>query len=108
MEAMAIDVSTQIPIVDGSKITREEFYRDYYRPQKPVVLRGLWKQYPAYTKWTMDYFKKTMGSIEVGLFGNRKEDIAKTLQVPNAVMRFDDYLNLIEREVLKAWLNLRL
>lgn len=95
---MAIDVSTQIPIVDGSRITKEEFYRDYYRPQKPVVLRGLWKQYPAYTKWTMDYFKKSMGSIEVGLFGNRKEDIAKTLQVPNAVMRFDDYLNLIERE----------
>jgi hypothetical protein len=95
---MAIDVQTPIPVVDGSTITREEFYRDYYIPQKPVVLRGLWKQYPAYTKWTMDYFKKSMGSIEVGLFGNRKEDIAKTLQVPNAVMRFDDYLNLIERE----------
>ncbi len=95
---MAIDVQTPIPVVDGSTITREEFYRDYYVPQKPVVLRGLWKQYPAYSKWTMDYFKKSMGSIEVGLFGNRKEDIAKTLQVPNAVMRFDDYLNLIERE----------
>lgn len=46
----------------------------------------------------MDFFKQTMGSIEVGLYGNRKEDISKTLQVPNAVMRFDEYLDLIERE----------
>lgn len=95
---MALDVQTPIPVVDGTTITRDEFYRNYYKPQKPVVLRGLWKQYPAYTKWTMDFFKETMGSIEVGLYGNRKEDLSKTLQVPNATMRFDDYLNLIERE----------
>ena len=95
---MAIDISTPIPIVDATKITRAEFQRLYYKPQKPVVLRGLWKGYPAYEKWTMDFFRKTMGDIEVGLFGNRKEDISKTLQVPNAVMRFDEYLNLIEHE----------
>ena len=95
---MALDIQTPIPVVDGSSITREEFQAKYYIPQKPVVLRGLWKQYPAYTKWTMDYFRKTMGDIEVGLYGNRKEDLSKTLQVPNAVMRFDKYLDLIEHE----------
>ncbi len=95
---MAIDIQTPIPVVDGSSISREEFYKQYYKPQKPVVLRGLWKQYPAYTKWTMDFFKQSMGNIEVGLFGNRKEDLSKTLQIPNATMRFDEYLDLIERE----------
>jgi ribosomal protein L16 Arg81 hydroxylase len=95
---MALDVKTPIPVVDGTTITREEFYKNYYIPQKPVVLRGLWKQYPAYTKWTMDFFKESMGNIEVGLFGNRQEDLAKTLQAPNETMRFDEYLNLIERE----------
>lgn len=95
---MALDISTPVPIVDGTTITRKEFYNNFYNPQKPVVLRGLWKQYPAYTKWTMEFFKQTMGNIEVGLFGNRKEDLSKTLQVPNAKMRFDEYLNLIEHE----------
>jgi hypothetical protein len=95
---MALDINNPIPIVDGSTISREEFQRDYYIPQKPVVLRGLWKKYPAYEKWTMDFFRNTMGDIEVGLFGNRKEDISKTLQEPNAVMRFDEYLNLIEHQ----------
>lgn len=95
---MALDTHTPVPVVDGTAITKKEFYSEYYNPQKPVVLRGLWKQYPAYTKWTMDFFKQTMGNIEVGLFGNRKEDLSKTLQVPNATMRFDEYLNLIEHE----------
>ncbi len=95
---MSLDINTPVPIVDGGSITREEFQKLYFKPQKPVVLRGLWKQYPAYTKWTMDFFKQTMGDFEVGLFGNRKEDLSKTLQVPNAIMRFDEYLSLIERE----------
>ncbi|HRJ31190.1 MAG TPA: cupin-like domain-containing protein [Cyclobacteriaceae bacterium] len=95
---MPLDITTPVPVVDGTTITREAFQREFYKPQKPVVLRGLWKQYPAYTKWTMDFFRQSMGNIEVGLFGNRKEDLSKTLQVPNAVMRFDEYLNLIERE----------
>jgi hypothetical protein len=95
---MALDIQTQIPVVDGSTITRDSFQKQFYAPQKPVVLRGLWKQYPAYTKWTMDFFRQTMGDIEVGLFGNRKEDLSKTLQEPNVTMRFDEYLNLIERE----------
>ena len=95
---MALDIQTAVPVVDGTAITREEFYTKYYDPQKPVVLRGLWKPYPAYNKWTMDFFKQSMGNIEVGLFGNRKEDLSKTLQEPNETMRFDEYLNLIERE----------
>ena len=87
-----------LPVVDGTTISRKEFYKQFYNPQKPVVLRGLWKKYPAYTKWTMDFFKETMGDIEVALYGNRKDDISKTLQKPNAKMRFNEYLNLIELE----------
>jgi len=95
---MTLDIQTPIPVIDGASITREEFQKQYLEPQQPVVLRGLWKKFPAYDKWSMDFFKKSMGNIEVGLFGNRKEDISKTLEVPNAKMRFDEYLNLIERE----------
>lgn len=95
---MPLDVHTPVPVIDGSTLTRNAFYKDFYKSQKPVVMRGLWKKYPAYTKWTMDYFKQAMGTIEVGLYGNRKEDLSKTLQEPNVKMRFDEYLNLIEKE----------
>jgi|GEM_PF-4309090 len=75
-----MDIHTPIPVIEATNLDRELFQKTYYQPQKPVALRGLWKQYPAYEKWTMDFFRKTMGNIKVGLFGNRKEDLSKTLQ----------------------------
>lgn len=95
---MQLDINTPIPIIDGGKITREEFRKNYLKPQRPVILRGLWKQYPAYSKWTYDFFKKTMGEIEVGLYSSTKADPSKTLTTPTAKMHFDQYLDLIERE----------
>lgn len=93
-----MNVATPIPIVDGCTITRKEFEKNYLKPQKPVVLRGLWKQYPAYEKWTMDYFRETMGNIEVSLFSSLKANPSETLAVPHAKMRFNEYLDLIEKE----------
>lgn len=93
-----MNISRQIPIVDATRITRKEFESTYLRPQKPVILRGLWKQYPAYDKWTMDYFKQSMGDIEVELFSSKQANPSETLKVAHAKMRFDKYLDLIEKE----------
>jgi hypothetical protein len=95
---MSIDVSKPIPIVDGQKISREEFEKNYVQLQKPVILRGLWKQYPAYNKWTYDFFKQTMGDIEVGLYSSSQADPSETLSVPTTKMKFSDYLQLIKKE----------
>ncbi|MEZ5014230.1 MAG: cupin-like domain-containing protein [Chitinophagales bacterium] len=95
---MQLDIQTPIPVIDGEKITRETFIREYVKKQKPVVLRGLWKQYPAYNKWTYDFFKEAMGDIEVGLYSSSKADPSETLSVPTAKMKFSDYLELIKKE----------
>ncbi len=95
---MSIDVSKPIPIVDGQKISREEFEKNYVKPQKPVILRGLWKQYPAYTKWNYAFFKTTMGDVEVGLYSSTKADPSKTMSEPTVKMKFSEYLQLIEKE----------
>jgi hypothetical protein len=95
---MQVDISEPIPVVNGTTITSEEFQKNFQRPQKPVVLRGLWKQYPAYEKWTIDYFKKVMGDVEVGLYSSTKADPSETLTTPHVKMPFDKYLELIEKE----------
>lgn len=95
---MSIDVSKPIPIVDGQKISREEFEKNYVKPQKPVILRGLWKQYPAYAKWNYAFFKTTMGDVEVGLYSSSKADPSKTMSEPTVKMKFSEYLQLIEKE----------
>lgn len=96
--SIMMDIDTPIPVVDGSTITRKAFETQYLKPQKPVVLRGLWKQYPAYEKWTMDYFKQSMGDIEVSLFSSKQANPSETLAVAHAKMKFNEYLDLIERD----------
>lgn len=95
---MKVDVNSSIPIEDGTTITYTEFQNKYHLPQKPVVLRGLWKQYPAYEKWTMEYFKNAMGDIEVGLYSSTMANPSETLTKPHVKMHFDKYLELIENE----------
>ncbi len=93
-----MNVGTPIPVVDGSTMSRKEFEKNFLKPQKPVVLRGLWKEYPAYDKWNMDYFRQKMGDIEVSLFSSLKANPSETLAVAHAKMKFNEYLDLIEKE----------
>jgi len=95
---MSLDINTRIPVVDGESITRKEFETRFLQPQKPVILRGLWKAYPAYAKWTFDFFRDTMGDLEVGLYSSTKADPSKTITTPTTRMPFSEYLSLIERE----------
>lgn len=93
-----MNIDAPIPVVDGSTITKEVFRRTYLLPQKPVILRGLWKNYPAYHKWTADYISEKLGDIEVGLYSTRQSDPSKTLTTPTTRMRFSDYMNIIRNQ----------
>ena len=42
-------------------ITKEQFVADYYRPQKPVVIEWFIEDWPAYSKWNLDYMSKVAG-----------------------------------------------
>ncbi len=95
---MKIDVTKEIPVIDAENLSEIEFKKHYLMPQKPVILRGLWKQYPAYKKWNYAFFKQAMGDIEVGLYSSTKADPSQTLSVPTEKMKFSKYLKLIETE----------
>ena len=47
-------------------LTTLQFYEHYFVPGKPVLLRGYAKRYPAYKRWTPEYFLARHGdNIEV-------------------------------------------
>lgn len=95
---MPIDFSQPIDRYEVGEITAEQFRKKYMLPNKPVVIRGLLKGEPAYTKWTMDYFRKELGDLEVGIFDDIPEKVDRSYKAPDEYLRFEDYLNLIERE----------
>ncbi|KAI6210022.1 JmjC domain-containing protein [Aphelenchoides besseyi] len=52
-EPKSLSTSIQIPVVEMP--TLETFYRLYFKPQKPVIIRGLVSQWPCFGKWNFSY-----------------------------------------------------
>ncbi|AYO58739.1 cupin [Chryseobacterium sp. 6424] len=87
---------TPIDVVED--ITQEDFREKYLKARKPVVIRNMAKNWPAYQKWTMDYMKETVGDVEVPLYDSAKADPSAPINASAAKMKFGDYIDLIQRE----------
>ncbi len=74
---------------------KKEFKKNYLKPEKPVILRGLWKDYPAYNKWTPDFFKSILGNFEIGVFDGQKETPDRSFKSPHYKMPFGEYIDHI-------------
>ncbi|UFK96680.1 cupin-like domain-containing protein [Kaistella faecalis] len=87
---------TPIDVVED--ISQEDFRKKYLLPRKPVVIRNMAKNWPAYQKWTMEYMKETVGDVEVPLYDSSKADPSAPINASAAKMKFGDYIDLIQRE----------
>ena len=52
-------------------ITKEDFIKNYFKPQKPVVIEKFIEDWPAYSKWSLDYMKEIAGDKIVPLYDDR-------------------------------------
>lgn len=86
------------PIDIVEDISKEDFYNNYLKPRKPVVLKNMAKKWPAFQKWTMEYMKETVGDVEVPLYDSSKADPAAPINSSAMKMKFADYIDLIQRE----------
>ncbi|KAB1231733.1 cupin-like domain-containing protein [Chryseobacterium viscerum] len=86
------------PIDIVEDISKEEFYEKYLKPRRPVVIRNMAKNWPAYQKWTMEYMKEVVGDVEVPLYDSSKADPSAPINASAAKMKFGDYIDLIQRE----------
>lgn len=85
-----------VDIVDT--ISAADFKKNYLDPRKPLIIKGLTKDWPAREKWTTDYLKEIAGELTVPLYDNSKADPSKPINAAAAEMKFGDYLDLIKRE----------
>ncbi len=88
MQLQAIDTVENISAAD--------FKNNYYKPMKPLIIKGLSKQWPAYSKWNWDYFIDTVGGKEVGVYNNVKSDAYTPINTADAYMKFGDYLKKVK------------
>jgi hypothetical protein len=84
------------PIDTVDLISKEDFEKNYLIPRKPLVIKNLAKDWPAYQKWTMDYLKAVVGDKTVPLYDSAKADPSKPINASAADMKFADYIDLIK------------
>jgi len=63
----------------------------YFYSQKPVVIERFVEDWPAYSKWNLDYIKQVAGEKEVPLYDDRPVKHDEGFNEPHAKMKMADY-----------------
>lgn len=79
-------------------ITKDGFIKQYFKPQKPVVIERFIEDWPAYSKWNLDYMKEVAGDKIVPLYDDRPVDYKDGFNEPHAKMKMRDYVDLLKKE----------
>ncbi|MGJ8665585.1 MAG: cupin-like domain-containing protein [Patiriisocius sp.] len=82
-------------------ISSKDFYTKYFKTQTPVVIERFIEDWPAYTKWNLDYIAEVVGDKEVPLYDDRPVSHEDGFNEPHAKMKMRDYISLLKREPTK-------
>jgi hypothetical protein len=85
-----------VDVVDT--ISRNDFTNNYLKAGKPLVIKNLAKEWPAYQKWNPEYLKKVVGNPIVPLYDNAKANPSKPINSAATSMPFSDYMDLIQSQ----------
>jgi hypothetical protein len=77
-------------------ISKKEFFDNYVRKQKPLVIERLTEDWPAYTKWKLDYIKDVAGDKTVPLYDDRPVSHEDGFNEAHAEMKMSDYIDLLK------------
>lgn len=78
------------------ELSKEEFQRKYFIPQKPVILENITREWPAFDKWDFEYFRSKAGDVVVPLYDGKP---AKGRQSSHGVakkIRFSEYIDILQ------------
>lgn len=87
-----------IPITRVKSISKKDFIENYYKPQRPVVIEDLTKEWPAYTKWNLDYIQSLAGDQVVPLYNNQPTKGRQNSVVPAKKMKLYDYIDILKTQ----------
>ncbi|MGO3181404.1 MAG: cupin-like domain-containing protein [Aequorivita sp.] len=86
--------TTEIPRVQN--ISKADFIKNYYKPQKPVLIEGLTKNWKAFEKWNLDYIQQHANDQIVPLYNNVPTKGKQNSAEPATEMKMTDYIELIK------------
>ena len=81
------------------RLSRDEFFEQYYLQNRPVIITGAFDFWPARALWSFDYLRERCGDCEVEVQFGRESDANYEINQPKhkRMMRFADYVDLVAR-----------
>jgi LPS sulfotransferase NodH len=78
-------------------LSRAEFCEHYYAANRPVILQGLMREWPAMSLWTPAYLKNKAGDVPVEIMANRDADphYEMNSERHRKLVRFADYVDMV-------------
>lgn len=81
-----------------ASITKEVFIKNYFKPQKPVIIEHFVDDWPAMQKWDLDYMAEVAGEKVVPLYDDRPVRHDEGFNQAHAEMKMSEYVDLLKRE----------
>ena len=85
------------PIPRVKRISKSDFLKHYVQPQKPVVIERLIDDWPAYSKWNLDYVAKMAGEKKVPLYDDRPISSKYKFNEAHSEMKMSSYIDLLRK-----------
>lgn len=82
-------------------ISKNDFIKKYFKPQKPLVIENAINDWPAFTKWSLNYMKEVAGHKTVPLYDDRPVNYKDGFNEPHATMKMSNYIDLLKNEPTK-------
>ncbi len=87
-----------VPVTRVEDISKQEFVEQFYKPQKPVLIEGLTKSWPAYKKWSLEYIQQRAGNQIVPLYNNEPAKGSESVYAPKKEMKLSDYIEILKTQ----------
>jgi hypothetical protein len=86
-------ILSQVDVVNS--INPETFRQHYYLPGRPLIIKDIAKEWPAFQKWNWDYFKDLVGHQRVGIYNNVKSDAYTPINTADDYTTFGEYIDMV-------------
>jgi len=82
----------------GTRLTSDYFYKNFVTKNRPVVIRGSMKSWPALHKWTNEYLKSKVGNMSVQIaVSNRSDHFGLMSTTVKRAMPFNEFVDKMEQ-----------
>ncbi len=85
-----------VPVTRVKSISKADFIKHYYKPQRPVLIENLTADWPALKKWSLDYIQERSGDQIVPLYNNKPATGKQSVYAPVEKMKLRDYIELLK------------